>query len=405
MPSPLLCNIFLGVILGALPFAAILFTTVFRIPPLAALPLPLTIAAVAATCIYEARRYKDEMGVTFYGKYGHTPAVYLLWTLMYTACVAVAGVAIVFHFPGIGDHYVAKSAAVYPFITEGSCVDASSALGICSPALCNATIAGDIEFQRTFCAAHPQTCRGRRTSYDWALSNCYGTCGCKGVFDPVYQTADGSLFECERTETCYQSRRFNIFWVYVRHPRVVEIHVVTGVYIMLFGPWQFLEIIRKSHNFKFHRWNGRILLLFLIPNQISAAALSTIGLTNDSLGPHMYSKVFRVGLGLMIFFTIVYGSCGFYFIRNNNVKKHGEFMIRLMACWFSIPFFRMLIPFWEAFLGARWTFAASGFCWVFTFVAAEVYIQRSERFVQPSHLGEATVGASSNANGAGTSAW
>lgn len=402
MSSPLRWKILLGVMLGVLPFAAIIFTTVVRIAPLAAVPLPLSVAAVVTFCVYQARLYKDDSGITFYGKYGHTPAAYVLWSLMYTACIVMAGVATVFHFPGIGNHYVSTRSALYPFITEGVCADASNAVGTCSPALCNATVAGDIDFHNTFCATHPETCRGRRTSYDWALANCYGTCGCEGVFDPVYQTADGSQFECERTETCYQSRNFNIFWVYVQHPRWIEMHVVTGVYIMIFGPLQFLESIRTSRNYQFHRWNGRFLLLCVIPNLISAAALTTIGLVDDSLGPHMYSKVFRVGLGLMICFTVVYGGCGLYFIRQNNVKKHGEFMIRLMSCWFSIPFFRMLIPFYEAFLGARWTFSASGFCWVLVFVVTEVYIQKSERFVQPSHLTETAAGASRTTKGAGT---
>merc|ERR1712032_540559 len=114
---------------------------------------------------------------------------------------------------------------------------------------------------------------------------------------------------------------------------------------MLFGPLQFLKQVRQWHNFKFHKWNGRILLLLLIPNQISAVAMASIGVADEDLGSHTYAKVFRVGLGLMSMFTVFYGSCAFYFIRRKDVKRHGEFMMRLMSCWFTIPFFRMMVPF------------------------------------------------------------
>merc|ERR1712216_446506 len=298
-------------------------------------------------------------------------------------CIAIAGMATVVHFPGWGSHYVPKGTPLYHYIMEGTCVDGGDA-HLCTPSLCNATIAGEVSFESSFCSEHPSTCKGKRTSYAWSLSNCQHSCGCTDIFDPTYQSAEGFDPKCQKTETCYQSRKFNIMWVYVRYPELIEVHVVTGVPMMLSGPLQFLKNIRQWKDFRFHRWNGRILLLLLIPNQISAVALA-IGLTNDHLGPHDYSKVFRVGLALMAFFTLLYGGCGFYFIRRKDIKRHGEFMMRLMSCWFSIPFFRMMIPFFEAFFGVRWSFAASGWCWVVSFIVTEVYIQKSQRFVQPSN--------------------
>jgi len=379
----------LGALLGALPFVGAVFP-VIGMPALGALPAPLCLLGVVLLSYRLAKRHEDPTGLTWYGKYGMGPGAYVLFGFMYAACIGVAGFATVVHFPVWGSHYVRPGNAVYHYATEGVCVDrhhfAPETPNLCTQALCNATLAGDVEFERGFCNEHPETCK-RRTSYDWAIMSCMQTCGCEGIFNPVYQTAEGSTFKCLDTETCSQSRNFNVYWMYLRYPSLIEIHVVTGVPMMLLAPLQFLKQARHWKSFKFHRINGRCLLALILPNQASALVISLFGLVEDeSTGGHLYTKVFRAGLTVMIGATFVFAGCAFFYIKaKRDVERHGEFMIRLMTFWFSIPFFRMLVPFFEAFVGARWAFALGGWAWVPTAAVAEVYIRRSERFVQPSN--------------------
>lgn len=80
-------------------------------------------------------------------------------------------------------------------------------------------------------------------------------------------------------------------------------------------------------------------------------------------------------------FTVVFAGAGFYYIRNRDVRRHGEMMIRLLACWFSIPFFRMTLPFYRAFAGPQWAFAVGGWvCYIVPLCVAELYIRYSGRF-------------------------
>ena len=203
------------------------------------------------------------------------------------------------------------------------------------------TRTGNQTFASTFCQQNPGACvssYGKAISaYDYAIKNCWGTCGCSGPFDPAAQfAAERASFACERTGTCTIRRDLtNVNWVYIKLPSVIEAHVVSGMWIMFLGPLQLLSRVRKWREYKLHRYNGRALLLAVIPNQVSALWLAIAGISDDHIGPHMYTKVFRAGLGVLVAFTVVFASLGYYYIRQRNIKKHGEFMIRLMACWFS----------------------------------------------------------------------
>lgn len=289
------------------------------------------------------------------------------------------------------NHYVESGSPWDVYIREGVCIDHPTKVrGRCSQGLCNATRAGDNDFADNFCRMHPDTCVGRLkiNSLDWAMDNCLGSCGChedNDPFNPVATTSPDVSFKCDKKDSClFRQRRHMIFFTYIRAPALIETHVVTGFFLMVFVPFQFLKVIRQWRNELFHRWNGRVMVFLVIPNQISAAAVSVVGLADSK--SHVYTKIFRIGLLVMVCVTVFCVSVAYYYIRfNKNTCKHGEYMIRAMALWFSIPVFRMMLPFNEAIVGARWTFAVTGWlCWLVPLAFAEVYIRKSDRFAQDS---------------------
>ena len=361
------------------------------------LPLLLALAGMSAVTWQQAKANEapGAAKVTQHGRFGASPAALTAWVFAYTACVAMAGVAFILHFPGVGKHYLfsGEDSALYTYIVDGRCVDDRRGLadGYCAPILCNMTRAGNQTFAHEFCQRHPDACvnlKGKTiTAYDYAIANCAGTCGCCGPFDPAsHFAADATELECERTSTCSIRRDIpNIGWVYTKFDYVIETHVVTGMWIMVLGPLQLLSRVRKWRQYQFHRYNGRVLLLAVIPNQASGLWLAIVGITDDHLGPHMYTKVFRAGFLLLVVFTVVFAGFGYYYIRpqSRDVKKHGEYMIRLVACWLSVPFFRMLVPVARAFVGPHWAFAvAAWLCYPVPLCSAEAYIRLAGRFVE-----------------------
>lgn len=393
----LILSLVLGVTLGFIPFVAFPFA-LFQLGA-AALTLPMLFSVVTTSVLSYAlaKKYEDPKGVTWYGRYGDSPAGKLLWAAMYTACLVLAAVAFYYHFPGFGSHYVTIDSPLHAWITERRCVDhPTKALDLCTPQLCNATRTGDKEFADRHCEEHPETCVSvlKITSLDWAMSNCLGTCGCdrdRDPFNPHWYTSAEITFECERTGSCgYRNSRTSVAFAYIKYPSLIEIHVFTGCIIMTMFPLQYLKAIRMWKNKLFHRWNGRIMVALVVPNQITAAAMAVVGILDTEVGMHGYTTMFRMGAGLAtVPFAIFVGKAVYYIKVKRDIPKHAENMMRAGSIWFGIPFFRMLMPFFEAFVGSRWTFGISGWvCFIVPSLLTEVYIRKSERFVTPSHMAD-----------------
>ena len=112
-----------------------------------ALPLLLALAGVATVARQQAKANEDHghLPATLHGRFGNTPAALTIWVFTYTACVAVAGIGAVFHFPGVGNHYnfAGKQSALYTYIVDGECVDdGRRADGHCTATLCNMSRTG-----------------------------------------------------------------------------------------------------------------------------------------------------------------------------------------------------------------------------------------------------------------------
>ena len=173
---------------------------------------------------------------------------------------------------------------------------------------------------------------------------------------------------------------------------MIELHVVTGVFILCQVLWQFLKAVRQWSEFLLHRWIGRALLLLVVPNQLAISYLETTGLFDSDVSPHSYDKIFKVSLAIPGVIILTCLSLAIYHIKNKDYAKHGEFMMRTMGIWFAIPFVRMIRTAVSSFTGFRDSFPIAGFlCWILPLICAEWYIRNSERFVKPTHKEDAGV--------------
>jgi len=392
-------SVVLGVTLGFIPFTSFAFALFQFGAASLALPLVFSFASALLISATLAKKYEDPKGVTWYGRYGDTPGGKLTWAFMYTACIILAVVAFFYHFPGVGSHYVDADSPLRIWITDRRCIDdPNRAKDLCTLQLCNATRQGDKAFADLYCEEHPETCISllKITSLDWAMTNCLGTCGCheeRDPFNPMWYTSADITFECDRTSSCtYRRGRTSVSFSYVKYPSLIEIHVATGCIIMLLFPLQYLKRIRMWKNKWFHRMNGRFMVALVVPNQISAFAMAVVGIFDNEVGMHAYTKMFRIGGGLTTIPFAIFVALAVYYVKvKKDIPKHGEFMMRAGAIWFGIPFFRMIMPFFEIFVGSRWTFGVSGWmCFILPLCCTELYIQKSDRFVTPSHVDDKT---------------
>jgi hypothetical protein len=198
----------------------------------------------------------------FTGRGGRT-----LWVFMYSCCIVLAIQAFIFHFPGVGNHYNFDNTADSPltrYVKGGVCVDRLGEEGtaLCPPPLCANARRGNATYAAEWCESNPGGCE-EQSAYDYAIDNCLGTCGCTergDMFNPATKgAAGGADVACVKTGTCdalARKRENTISWVYMKWPKWIETHVVTGILIVCLGPLQFLRGARVWKSFKFHRWSS-----------------------------------------------------------------------------------------------------------------------------------------------------
>ena len=103
------------------------------------------------------------------------------------------------------------------------------------------------------------------TGLDVVMDSCNKFCGCKDEFNPIAQTgAAYDDFACTKNRSC-RPPRISISWNYIKRPFGIELHVVTGVFILGLVPWQFLKAARQWNEFLLHHWIRRALLLLGVP--------------------------------------------------------------------------------------------------------------------------------------------
>jgi uncharacterized membrane protein len=168
--------------------------------------------------------------------------------------------------------------------------------------------------------------------------------------------------------------------LFAHYPVLTLIHIVPGLFFMLLGPMQFNATIRARYPM-FHRFNGRIFVIFGLVIGISALVMSlgmpAIGGVNQAAATTLFGAFFLFAL-----------SKGLWHIRRREFALHREWMIRAFAIGLAVATIRPIVGIFFAtsrvsgltpheFFGiAFWV----GF--VLHLIAAEAWIHTT----QPPHL-------------------
>jgi len=141
---------------------------------------------------------------------------------------------------------------------------------------------------------------------------------------------------------------------------------------------QFVSRIRRRH-LAWHRWSGRLLIVLGFVVGTSALVMSyrmPIGGANETAATTLYAILFFLFLAL-----------GFWNIRQRNVVRHREWMIRAFGVALGVATTRPIVA---AFFAARrlspHEFFGTAFWLGFTLalLAAESWIHYSESQYQPN---------------------
>lgn len=163
--------------------------------------------------------------------------------------------------------------------------------------------------------------------------------------------------------------------LFARHPVLTIVHIIPALVFLVLAPLQFRQGFRQKR-LRFHRFNGRVLLICGTVTGISALIMSfampAIGGVNQAAATTLFALIFLFSL-----------SKAFLQIKRREIASHREWMIRafsvalavatirpIVAIFFATSRFSGLTPY-EFFGTAFWI----GF--VLHLIAAEVWIGRT----------------------------
>ena len=121
---------------------------------------------------------------------------------------------------------------------------------------------------------------------------------------------------------------------FLQHNHRTFAHIVPAAIYLLLLPLQFIRRIRTQHP-RFHRWNGRILVVLGIIVAISALALSrtnSIGGLNETAATTLYAL-------LLLWFLIA----GFRSARRRQFAVHRQWMLRAYGVTLGIATTRPIV--------------------------------------------------------------
>jgi uncharacterized membrane protein len=121
---------------------------------------------------------------------------------------------------------------------------------------------------------------------------------------------------------------------FLQHNLRTFAHIVPAAIYLLLLPFQFVRRIRARHP-RFHRWNGRILVVLGIVVAISALALSrtnSIGGVNETAATTLYAL-------LLLWFLIA----GFRSARRRQFAVHRQWMLRAYGVTLGIATTRPIV--------------------------------------------------------------
>ncbi|WP_373495204.1 DUF2306 domain-containing protein [Aquiflexum sp.] len=118
------------------------------------------------------------------------------------------------------------------------------------------------------------------------------------------------------------------------NPVVLLTHIGTGFIALILGPWQFWDGLRNRF-LKVHRLMGKIYFLSVL---ISGTFGLGLGIYRLFFAQQLVFGSGIVGLALAWLFT---GIIAYRFIRNRQIKKHQEWMVRNYVVTFGFVTYRI----------------------------------------------------------------
>jgi len=160
---------------------------------------------------------------------------------------------------------------------------------------------------------------------------------------------------------------------YLAHRTVTLLHVVPGALFLALAPFQFSARMRNNH-IRFHRWSGRVLI---VAAMISALTGLYPGVVIPFAGAGEASSIAVFGALILVALTQ-----GFLAIRNGDVARHREWMIRAFAVAIGVSTIRVVGVAVQAVRPVSLeSLMVSSFWigWVITVGVAEIWIVRSRQ--------------------------
>ena len=160
-------------------------------------------------------------------------------------------------------------------------------------------------------------------------------------------------------------------------------HALFGSIAMILGPWQFRRGLRWNR--ALHRWLGRVYLGGCLLT--GGAGLYLAPYSDGGMMTHL-------GFGSLAVILLGVSATAYRAIRNRQVARHREWMIRSYALIFAGVTLRIELPLLIAVLGQFQSayLIVAWLCWVPNLLAAEWYLWRSRPTsvaTLPRVLGEA----------------
>ena len=174
--------------------------------------------------------------------------------------------------------------------------------------------------------------------------------------------------------------------VYMAHLTMLLIHIVASMLAIVIGPFQFLPGIRKGRWLKVHRWLGRTYLLSILFGGLSGLYMAQFAYG----GP-----ITEAGFATLAVLWLYSGFMAYRHIRNKDLERHREWMIRNYALTFAGVMLRLWMPTSYA-LGIDFLLAyrvVGWLCWVPNLLVAEWIIRGSRHSSQQIARPDTTVGA------------
>jgi len=159
--------------------------------------------------------------------------------------------------------------------------------------------------------------------------------------------------------------------VYMAHTTMLLMHIIGAMAAIIIGPFQFLDGIRKGRWLKIHRWLGRIYLLGVLFGGFGGLYMARL-----AYGGLPAQLGFAV-LGLLWLFT---GWMAYILIRNKELERHREWMIRNYALTFAGVMLRLWLPLLTS-IGLDFTIAyiaVAWLCWIPNLFVAQWLIHRNK---------------------------